>query len=241
MKLFSLCHQPVKGFMGPILQLFYSSVEAASTDWAIQGVFFPLVLSQVCWCCSVNFYSVHICECKYLKKKKYWNLGIAVPVPCKVKGSPTTALTMAVENVWGRTTRRVLPQDSLSLTCFERALPCFGVPMSFIATKGLWFLPNPCLNLVVILTLCSNKFYLWFSYLVWKKKNFPWFHLFLFFFIFNLQSIVLLIFPRYCGRWKWFSHICFSTEFMILYLLSSVVFSMLKSARPSNFSWNESH
>lgn len=30
--------------------------------------------------------------------------------------------------------------------------------------------------------------------------------------------------------------ICFSTEFMILYLLSSVVFSMLKSARPSNFS-----
>lgn len=173
----TLCHQPVKGCMWVTFQPFYSAVEAVSNDWAIQSIFFPLVLSQVCWCCFVNFLQcAHLWVCVSFKKKRSWNLGIAVS--CKMKGSLTTALTMVVADVWGRTTRRGLLEDSLSLTCFERALPWSAVPMSFIATNGLWFLPNPCLNLVVILTLCSNKFYLWFNYLVWKKKKITWFCLF---------------------------------------------------------------
>lgn len=40
----------------------YSSVGDAPPGWAVTGILFPLVLCHVCWCCSVNFCCVLICE-----------------------------------------------------------------------------------------------------------------------------------------------------------------------------------
>lgn len=156
------------------------------------------------------------------------NLGTAAF--CKMKGSLTTSLDYDCGKHLRKEHGMGLAQESPS--CFKRALSWSGVTMSFIATSGRWFCDRH-LNLAVVLTLATSSSHD-LAILYERKKLFSLFLALLFgvfFFSLNLLSVVFLGDPRYRGREKWFSDVCFFAQFMINYLLSSDVFSKLKSVR----------
>lgn len=98
------------------------------------GILFPLILRQVCWCRVVNLYCVLICEYVQALTRiiifEFRNSCIF----CKMKGSPTTSLTMTVASVSGKNTGKEACTGKLFV--LQESTFLVGVTMGFIATSG---------------------------------------------------------------------------------------------------------